>query len=324
MLWKILSALSAICLAVGVWFSYQNKSVLEEERRLKERSEQNLKAIKADLVKKTDAKGKRTKELEDYTKQRDDRRVEVAKVNSDIADKVKQTEDLKKTLDEAQKQLALIKEQIAKAGDLKKLIAEVADLSKQVKESEASIANQEQQKAIVEGKLAATNDQVKKLQEIDTRQRRGQIEPGLTARVSQTYQGYGFVVINKGNSSGLYANNMLDVKRGKTLVAKLRVRDVEQNQSVADLVPGSLANGESIQAGDLVVAVPQAPEPAHLGAPSTPAAPSGSPPVKMADPLGGSTAPAPAVAADPFAPAPAAGTPDKPAPADPFAPAPPQ
>jgi hypothetical protein len=312
MLWKILSALSAICLAVGVWFSYQNKSVLEEERRLKERSEQNLKAVRADQVKKTDAKGKRTKELEDYTKQRDDRRVEVAKVNSDIADKQKETEELKKTLEEAQKQLALIKEQIAKAGDLKKLIAEVEDLNRQIKESEAAIANQEQQKAIVEGKLAATNAQVKKLQEVDTRQRRGQIEPGLTARVSQTFQGYGFVVLNKGNSSGVYANNMLDVKRGKTVVAKLRVRDVEQTQSVADLVPGSLASGESIQPGDLVApgAPPAAPATTpHAPAPTTPPA------------MEGGGAPAvPAVAPDPFATAP--GEPAKPAAADPFAPAP--
>lgn len=320
MLWKILSALSAICLAVGVWFSYQNKSVLEEERRLKERSDQNLNAVRADHVKKTDAKGKRTKELEEYTKQRDDRRVEVAKVNSDIEEKKQETEGLKKTLDEAQKQLALIKEQIAKAGDLKKLIAEVEDLSRQIKESEAAIANQEQQKAIVEEKLAATNAKVKSLQEIDSRQRRGQIEPGLTARVSQTFQGFGFVVLNKGNSSGVYANNMLDVKRGKTVVAKLRVRDVEQTQAVADLVPGSLASGESIQPGDLVVAAPPAPDPVVPGAPpSAPATPPATPPLME----GGGAPAVPAVAPDPFAPA--AGEAEKPAApaaADPFAPAP--
>ncbi len=328
MLWKILSALSAICLAVGLWFSYQNKNVLEEERRLKERSDQNVVAVKADQVKKTDAKAKRNKELDEYTKQRDDRRVEVAKVNSDIVDKQKETEILKKTLEEAQKQLALIKDQIAKAGDLKKLIAEVEDLSKQVKDSEAAIANQEQQKAIVEEKLAATNVHVKKLQEVDSRQRRGQIEPGQTARVTQTFQGFGFVVLNKGNASGFYANNMLEVKRGKTIVAKLRVREVEQNQSVADLVPGSLAKGESVQAGDLVVAAAREPEPAVPSAPPTaPATPPGTPPIKMADPLGGGVPAAPAVAPDPFAPlgggAPAAGeAAEKPAAADPFAPAP--
>ncbi len=318
MLWKILSALSAICLIVAAVSSYFNISRHEEERRLKERSDQYLKSVRADQVKKTDSKGKRTKELEEYTKQRDDRRVEVAKVNSDIADKQKETEGLKKTLDEAQKQLALIKEQIAKAGDLKKLIAEVEDLTRQIKESEAAIANQEQQKAIVEEKLAATNAQVKKLQEVDSRQRRGQIEPGLTARVSQTFQGYGFVVLNKGNSSGVYANNMLDVKRGKTVVAKLRVRDVEQTQAVADLVPGSLVSGESIQAGDLVVAAPQAPDPVVPGAPpATPLAPAPATPPAME---GGGASAAPGVAPDPFAPAP--GGAEKPATADPFAPAP--
>lgn len=315
MLWKILSALSAICLAVGVWFSYQNKSVLEEERRLKERTDSNLVDIRKDFANKTDAKAKRTKEMEDYTKQRDDRRVEVAKVNSDIEDKKKETEGLKQNLDEAQKQLAQIKEQIAKAGDLKKLIAELDDLTKQIKETEAAIANQEQQKAIVEGKLVVTNEQVKKLQEVDSRQRRGQIEPGLTARVTQTYQGFGFVVLNKGNSAGVYANNMLDVKRGKTIVAKLRVRDVELNQSVADLVPGSLAAGESIQPGDLVVAAPRAPETVVPGTSAT--APT--PPPAME---GGSTPAVPPVVPAPFPPASPPAEAEKPASADPFAPAP--
>ena len=86
MLWKILSALTAICLAVGLWFSYLDKHALEEERLLEQHSLQNLDSIKADKIKKTVSKEKRNKELEDYTKQRSDRQVEIAKVNSDITD----------------------------------------------------------------------------------------------------------------------------------------------------------------------------------------------------------------------------------------------
>lgn len=315
MLWKILSALSAICLAVSLWFSYQNKHALEEERVLELRSDQNLKSVKADQVKKTDSKGKRNKELDEFTKQRNDTQVQVAKVNADISEKVKQTEDLKKTLDEKQKQLTMIKDQIEKAGDLKKLIAQVEELSRQIKESEASIANQQQQKAIVEEKLAVTSAQVKKLQEVDSRQRRSQIEPGLTARVIQTFQGYGFVILNKGNSSGIYANNLMDVRRGKTFVAKLRVRDVEQTQSVADVVPGSVAKGESVMTGDLAVAAPRPPDPNVPGTqPAAPAVPpvGGAPqPAMPFGPAGGSSPPAAALlpqpTADPFAPAPPAG-----------------
>lgn len=314
MLWKILSALSAICLAVGLWFSYQNKHALEEERVLETRSDQNLKAVKADQVKKTDSKGKRNKELEEYTTQRNDTQVQVAKVNAEISEKQKATEALKKTLEESQKQLAQIKDQIEKAGDLKKLIAQVEELSRQIKESEASIANQQQQKAIVEEKLAVTSAQVKKLQEVDSRQRRSQIEPGLSARVIQTFQGYGFVILNKGNASGIYANNLMDVRRGKTFVAKLRVRDVEQSQSVADVVPGSLAKGESVMTGDLAVAAPRPPEPiVPITKPAAPAVPpaGGAPaPIMPIDPSGGGAPPAPALlpqpTADPFAPAPAA------------------
>lgn len=327
MLWKILSALSAICLAAGLWFSYQNKGGFDEERRLKERSDQNLKAVKADQIKMADSKIKRAKELDDYTKQRDDRRVEIAKVNSDITDKQKETEEQKKTNENQQKEIGAIKTQIEKAGDIKKFMAQVKELDQQLKESEAAIANREQQKAIIEEKLVTTSAQLKKLQEVDSRQRRGQIEPGLTARVTQTYQNFGFVVLNKGNSAGVYPNNMMEVKRGKNIIAKVRVRDVEMGQSVADVVPGSLARGESVQPGDLVVAAPRPPDPVVL--PSTspaPAAPPASPPPAIgADPLGGVTPP-PAATPDPAAPAGAGaakeGAAEKPVTADPFAPAP--
>ena len=56
-------------------------------------------------------------------------------------------------------------------------------------------------------------------------------------------------------------------QRGNRVVARLKVRDVEQSMSVADLVPGTLRTGDSIRSGDLVVAAkmpapPPTPEPA--------------------------------------------------------------
>ena len=208
-------------------------------------------------------------------------------------------------------------EEILKAGDVKKLMAEVEDLTKQVKDSEAAIANQEQQLALSQEKITGVTGHIAKLKEVDSRQKRGQVEPSFSARVAQPYPEFGFVVINKGNLGGVFANAMLDVKRGKSIIARLKVRDVEQASSVADMIPGSLANGESIRAGDLVVAAPLPPPPVEPAAPVTPPA-SGTP----ATP----TAPGMAAPADPFgappagAPAaPAAGAPP-PASADPFAP----
>ncbi len=350
MLWKILSGVSAVCLAVGLWFSWQNQGALKEEVTRLKRSEENIKSAAERLKKGAEAKINKAKELEDLVKQGEDTKVLVTKANADITEKQTEVETLKKSLEDFTKQVATLEDQISKAGDIKKLMTTVDSLTQQVKDSEAAIANQMQQKTISEEKLVAVQGEIQKLQEIERRQKAGIVEPGFTARIAQSFPEYGFVVLNKGNLGGMFARASLEVKRGNTIVAKLLVRDVEQGVSVADLVPGSLAAGESVRSGDLVVAgskQPNAPEPVIPSAPSAPAtalggapaaAPMAAPSMGGADPFGAAPAmapapAAPAAAADPFgapmAPAPAAaapaatgaGTPASPSTADPFAPA---
>ncbi len=337
MLWKMLSGLSAAALGVGLWFAYQNRSALLEEQAQKSRSEQNLAAVKQAQQLAVETTEKKKKELEDLTKQRDT--TEVAKVNAAIEEKQKEVEILKKTLEEQQKQLASMNEDIRRAGDITKLLIQAEDMGKQVKESEAAIANQQQQLALSQEKLAAVTARIAQVKELDSRQKRGQVEATFSARVAQAFPDFGFVVLNKGNLGGVFANAMLDVKRGKNIIGRLKVRDVEQSMSVADMIPGSIASGESIRSGDLVVAAPlppQSPEPAPVVAPASPdgavapaagtdpsgAAPNpagGMPPPASADPFappaGGAMAPPPPAGAA----AGGEGTPQKPSTADPFA-----
>lgn len=317
MLWKILSGLSAFILAVALFFAYQNQGRHKEELAQKSRAEQNVKAVKQALEKAAEVKDKKTKELADLTKQRTDTAEEVATTNSSVEQKQKEADATKKELEESQKQLAKLNEEIIKAGDIKKLLVEIEDLAKKVKETEAAIANQQQQLALAEEKFTGVNGQIVKLRELDARQKRGQVEPTFNARVTQNFPEYGFVVLNKGNLGGAFANALLNVKRGKNIIAQLKVRDVEQQMSVADLIPGSLTSGESIRSGDLVVAAPlPTPPPAPVeAAPATaPALPVGGAPA--AAPGAPATAPAPPATADPFAPPPADAAPK---PSDPFA-----
>ncbi|CAN5827656.1 hypothetical protein BH11VER1_BH11VER1_04110 [soil metagenome] len=345
MLWKTLSGLSAIALFVGLWFSYQTRLALDEEHKLATRAKANLSSTQKKYEEATVIKATKTTELADLEKQRDDTKAQVATVNTEIEQKIAETEVIKKQLDEVTKQLTQLKDQVAKAGDIKKLMADVEDLTKQRQAAEAAIANQQQQLALAEQKLTGVLAEVSRLQDLDKRQRSGIVEPDFTARVSQVFLGYGFVILNKGNAGGLPVNAILDVKRGKDVVARLKVRDVETSMAVADLVPGSLAAGNAVRMGDLVVPSPRARE--NKGAAPAPAAPpAGAPPAAapgMADPFAapaGGMAPAapaapaapdpfaappaamaPAAGAPPAAMAPAAGaTPAAPAVVDPFAP----
>ncbi len=321
MLWKILSSLSVVALGVGLWFSYQDQGALKEELAQKGRAEQNLKSVKQAQDKAAEVKDKKTKELADLTKQRDDTTEEVNKTNSNIEQKQKEVEMKKIELAEAQKQLDKMNKEILIAGDIKKLLAQVEELAKQVKDSEAAIANQEQQLALAQEKFTGVSGHVVKLKEVDSRQKRGQVEPTFNARVAQPFPEFGFVVLNKGNLGGVYANAMLDVKRGKNIIARLKVRDVEQGMSVADMIPGSLAKGESIRSGDLVVPAPVPQTPVEPAPANT--LPVGGPPGGMVAPVTGGTPPAggapPPASPDPFAPPPADVTPKQPGVEDPFA-----
>ena len=348
MLWKILSALTALVLGAALFFSWKDQGQIKEERNLEEHAKRDLndtRAKKEEAAKVTETK---TKELGDRTKDRDDTRIEITKVLTDKKQKEDELVTLTAQLAETSKQLTLIEEQIKKAGNIKVLLADVTDLTEKVKTTEAAIANWQQQQALTEEGIAKVETQVKHYREVDARQRRGQVEPEFTARISRTVPEFNFVVLNKGNAGGVYANAILNVKRGKEIVAKLRVRNVEQSAATADIVPGSISANDGPRSGDLVVAAPLPPAPpaetstAPAGAPpaaGAPATPMGAP-IMGADPFGGGAAPAgapPATApapmapagADPFgaAPAPvtpppaaggAKGTPEKPSTADPF------
>ena len=341
MLWKIFSGLCIVVLAGAAYFSYAGKNGLTEEKLLRDRSAKNLTEITKLQTVAADAKTKHGKELDELTKQRDEVKATVAKVNSEIEEKLKDNETQKKTLEEAQKSLAAINDQIKKVGSVKKLMVEVDDLTKQSKDSEASIANAQQQAALSDTKIRESQEHVKKLQEDYARQTRGQVAPNFTARVSESYPGFGFVVLSKGNSNGMFANALLDVKRGKNVVARVKVREVEPNGSIADLVPGSNKGGD-VRPGDMVVPapLPTAPTPTVSPTPTTapvtpggpgapvtptpPAAPSMANPNMGggADPFGApATTPAAPGAASPAAPAPAAPA-ATPSAADPFAPTP--
>lgn len=350
MLWKILSIVAALALGLGLWFSYDLQVALKAEKGRAERSKNNLEDVKRQFAKGNESKEAQAKALEEATKLRDELKEKVAKANEDVDLKSKEATAVITQLEEVKKQVAQLEEQIAKSGDIQRLMSEVKQLDEQVKVSNETLATRQQDSALGEGRVTKIRDQIRGIQEREAEQKRGSVTKDFTARVSQAFPGFGFVILNKGNRSGLFANANLEVKRGSEVIAKLRVRDVEQGNAVADLVPGSMDPENEIRSGDLVVAgqeqaaptvvTPAATTGATDGAEAAAPADGAAAPAGMADdpfgaapPADGAMQPAadPAAPADPFgapvAPAdgamqPAPEAPAPAAPADPFAPAP--
>ncbi len=333
MVWKILSALSAVCLGTACYFAWTNQKLLVEERKREGFANENLAAMTAHIAKAEEAKKSRETQRDMANKELETTKTSVA----DFAAKVQTAEQeltaVKTNLDQTAKVVAQNQKLIDEAGDIKGLLAQIDDIKKQRAEAEAALANQTQHLAAAQERITSLTNAAKEAEEREARGRRGIVDDDFTAKVAYSYTDWGFVVLNKGNGGGVFANADLEVKRGKDVVAKLRVRDVEQNSSVADLVKGSLAEGEHIRSGDLVVAAAEqsakttaAKAPDGAAAPATGAAgtaPATTPPAAGAamgsDPFGApapAAAPAaPAMGGDPF------GAPAAPAPAAPAAPA---
>ena len=338
MVWKILSALTAVCLGTACYFAWSNQKLLVEERKREAYATANLAEIKAHIVKATEAKKGHEAQLAEAIKELEATKTSVAETATKVQADEQELVTVKTNLDQVSKIVTESQKQIDEAGDIKALIAQIESIKKETAEAEAALSNQTQHLAMAQERVNKLTNAAKEAEEREANGRRGIVDADFSAKVAHAYTDWGFVVLNKGNGGGVFANADLEVKRGKDVVAKLKVRDVEQNSSVAELVKGSLANGEHLRSGDLVVAAAEqsaktaaAKTPAGAAAPAAgaPAAPApGSPPAMGSDPFGApaapATAPAPAMGADPFG-APAA-APAGAAPAmgaDPFGAAPP-
>lgn len=76
---------------------------------------------------------------------------------------------------------------------------------------------------------------------------------GTEATITAVNPDWGFVVINAGESAKIDPAVPLIVTRNGKRVGQLRIVSVEKNQTVADVVPGSVREGDAIAPGDTVI-----------------------------------------------------------------------
>ena len=236
MVWKILSALSAVCLGTACYFAWSNQKMLVEERHRETFANANLADLKAHIVKADEAKKKHEAQLATANQELESTKTAVADTATKAQAKEQELAVLKTNLDQITKIVSDNQKQIDEAGDIKSLLAQIDSIKKERAEAEAALANQTQHLAAAQERITNLTNAAKEAEEREARGRRGIVDDNFTAKVTHAYTDWGFVVLNKGNGGGVFANADLEVKRGKDVVAKLKVRDVEQNSSVADLL----------------------------------------------------------------------------------------
>jgi uncharacterized phage infection (PIP) family protein YhgE len=76
---------------------------------------------------------------------------------------------------------------------------------------------------------------------------------GFSGRIEAVNPGWNFVVINVGDKQGATVNSPLVIVRNGQNIGKAKITAVEPTTSIADVIPGSMARGQSVQPGDEVI-----------------------------------------------------------------------
>jgi chemotaxis protein histidine kinase CheA len=319
-MWKPLSIVSGVALlaAGGIEYVMVRPQLIAEKTQLanaggnkktaeKSRTamEEAAKTSEADLAK---VKDKLTKE--------EKAKAEAAAKKDEVA---KLAEEAAAAKEAASKDLAEVEQKMKDMGGIDTLVAEMKSQEAKRLEYDKQISVA---KSAIESSLAGKavlDKQISEIKRIDNWQQTGTMAAGFRSRITAVNPDWGFVTIGAGNAASVVRQAKLDVVRGSSVVGKIIVTSISPNSSSAEIVPGSVAPGDSILPGDQVKtgagsmpgsapAAPSAAKPAPAKA-AAPAAPEAAKPAAEADPF----APAVEAPAKPTAEAPAPAT--EPAPA---------
>lgn len=195
---------------------------------------------------------------------------EVAKVKGDVDVEQEKLKQNKNRLVLAEGDTKRVQEELeAKITKKKALEKDLEDLPKDVKPETIAedINRMKKEKADLEGQALLKADEVKKEEakiadvqkRLDTvnqkiEDRRKMFDRNsLQARVVAVNPDWGFVVIDAGKGAGLEQDTKLLVTRNRQTVGKVSVITVENNRTVASIVPDAVYGGSSIAPGDRVI-----------------------------------------------------------------------
>ncbi len=321
-MWKVFLVISSVILGGAAYLSYSNMEVVKERIAQVAEQTQLLEARQASLAKTNEE----VAQLEQSIQMLKDEAEKLGTEKIDLDAKLVEAQSNEKA--QAAK-LVTAKEALEEARGLMGNIAKVEALQKEMNQIRAQVEEAEIEVVQMEGAAAAAKVEADRLAKVTeelkalrTDQEAGLIRGEFQSEIRNAYNQWGFVVVQGGNDQGVVNRAQMDVYRRGQPICKLLVTSVEPTYSVADIIPGSLAPGQSVQMGDTVVktvramttTAPSAPADG-TAAPAATAPAAGDAPAPVADdPFGGGMSAPAATEPDPFG----GGAPAAPAEPDPF------
>lgn len=303
-MWKTLITVSIIFGILAGYLRYQTSTDLKHERQALTDSTNNL-GLAQEYQKEVQDKDKEHVETTASTSDAaDTQEAEEASKRKEKGEKESSKAGLETAKADVEAKLAKLERELAEIGEIEDLVEKSQNLQAEMASVQQEIAITKENYKNMVAKREDTDNQITALRDKVSRQRAGQMIE-VNAKIAQTFDNWGFVVIDKGGNQGINARAKLDVKRGDKLIGKLNITNLEPNVCVCDVL--SLSEGEKLAVGDSVVLSAESkwdpskkPVVETIPAPAAPAAAPEKPaaPAEKADDdpfgLGGDDAPAPA------------------------------
>lgn len=166
-------------------------------------------------------------------------------------------EEQKVGFDQADQALAEAKKILEDLGetdvDFETLGPRVNEIEETRKTRREELTGLEKLVADAEAKLAANRADAERLTDRRVERNARISRNAMEAVITGVDQDWGFVTIGAGSNSGFTPQTSLLVRRDGRLIGRVQPSSIEPNQTIADIIPSSMAPGVRIQTGDRVI-----------------------------------------------------------------------
>lgn len=252
-MWKVFLVISAVVLGGAIYLSYSNMGLKQEKAAEVQKQKDELAKRKSSITETE----QELAQLENSVKTLNDEAETLQTEKIDLDAKVVQAEADKKAqesaLGEAKDNLDKSKATMGDIAKIEGLRREMEQIRIQIEEADIEVSQLEGAVASAQVERDRLERVSKELEELRQDQVAGLIRGEFQSTVQKAYNQWGFVIVNGGNDQGVVDRAQLDVYRRGQPICKLLVTSVEPATSVGEIIPGSLAPGQTVQQGDTVV-----------------------------------------------------------------------
>lgn len=254
---KILLVISIVITLLTAGLGYMTKTKVADLQTNLSRAKDDLQSTRNSLDTTKKDLSKTKEDLTTANKTIDETKQKLTAAETEAKDAKAKADQLAKDIEERSTKIASLEDEITKmksgVGTDGQADPKVVQLEEDLKRA---VAERDELKAVqdtLNARVQEADERLQTAQATVQRYQKGIASQSLSGRVLAVNQGWNFVVLDVGDRQGAAVNAPLLVLRGGQPIARLRITSVEPSTSIADVVPGSIARGVTVQPNDRVV-----------------------------------------------------------------------